>query len=97
MGAWFAPGELSEGLETGKAEKAVIRVSCLVFRDPNTLAGGTAVAPRQLAFRPGLGKAVIRVSCLVFRDPKLQAGGTAIAPRRLALRPLLEKAVIRVS
>ena len=38
QGAWFAPGEMFDGRGTGKAGKAVIRVSCLVFRDPKTLA-----------------------------------------------------------
>ena len=34
-----------------KSIKAVIRDSCLVFRDPKTWAGGTAVAHGRLALR----------------------------------------------
>ena len=82
----------TEGLQYQEAlfrtsclKKAVFRDSCLVFRDPKTLAGGTAVAPQQ----PGLGKAVIRkkfvirVSCLV-----KTIGGKLVRSRRNVWRPV---------
>ena len=50
--------------------KAVFRDSCLVFRDPETEAGGTAVAPRRLAFRPCLVKS--RDSCFAMQKQETE-------------------------
>ena len=45
------PACLSHHPTAAARKKAVIRVSCLVFRDPKTWAGGTAVAQGRLALR----------------------------------------------